>query len=322
MKKTIAYGMMAALSALAGPVVAQDYPRKPVELIVAFGAGGTTDIGARVLASLAEKHLGKPIVVLNKGGAGGQLGWTQLSTSRNDGYTIGYVNLPNLSSIIADPARQATFTADSFAPIANQVVDPGTIFVRADSPYKTFDDLMKAAKEKPGTIRAGTTGILGDDHLAILATQKAMPGVQFRVVHLADTAAQIKEVLAGNVDVGFDNVGGLVKYAKSGDLRVLTIMSKERSKFLPDVPTTADVGQPSILSSSSRGIVAPAGTDPEIIKKLEAAFLEAMKDPEHNSKLEAGGFTVKPMTSVEFTTYFKDNINATKELVDLARKQQ
>lgn len=321
MKKTFALGLMLAATTIATMATAQDYPSKPVELIVAFGAGGTTDIGARVPASIAEKHLGKSIVVLNKGGAGGQLGWTQLSTSRNDGYTIGYVNLPNLSSIIADPERQATFKADSFAPIVNQVVDPGTIFVRADSPYKTFDDLMKAAKEKPGTIRTGTTGILGDDHLAILATQKAVPGVQFRIVHLADTAAQIKEVLAGNIDVGFDNVSGLLKYAKSGDLRILTVMSKERSKFLPDVPTTADVGQPSILSSSSRGIVAPAGTDPEIIKKLEAAFLEAMKDPEHNSKLEAGGFTVKPMNSAEFTTYFNDNVKATKELVDIARQQ-
>ncbi|MCY1223648.1 hypothetical protein D9M68_340340 [compost metagenome] len=320
MKKTFAFGLVLA-TAFVAQASAQDYPSKPVELIVAFGAGGTTDIGARVLASIAEKHLGKPIVVLNKGGAGGQLGWTQLSTSRNDGYTIGYVNLPNLSSIIADPERQATFKAESFTPIVNQVVDPGAIFVRADSPYKTFDDLVKAAKEKPGTVRSGTTGILGDDHLAILATQKAIPGVQFRVVHLADTAAQLKEVLAGNVDVGFDNVGGLVKYAKSGELRVLAVMSKERSKFLPDVPTTADVGQPSILSSSSRGIVAPAGTDPEIIKKLEAAFLEAMKDPEHSSKLEAGGFTVKPMNTAEFTAYFNDNIQTTKELVDIARGQ-
>jgi tripartite-type tricarboxylate transporter receptor subunit TctC len=113
----------------------------------------------------------------------------------------------------------------------------------------------------------------------------------------------------------------LVKYAQAGQLRVLTVMSKERSKFLPDVPTTAEVGHPTILSSSSRGIVAPAGTDPEILKKLEAAFLEAMRDPEHSSKLEAGGFAVKPMNTAEFTAYFNDNIKSTKELVELGRKQ-
>lgn len=249
------------------------------------------------------------------------MGWTQLATSRTDGYTIGYVNLPNMSAIISDPERQAAFNAESFIPVVNQVIDPGAIYVRADSPYKTFEDLMNAAKEKPNTIRAGTTGILGDDHLAILATQKAVPGAQLRPVHLSDTAAQLKEVLAGNVDVGFDNVGGLVKYARSGELRVLVVMDKERSKFLPDVQTTAEAGQPSILSASSRGVVVPAGTDPQVIKKLEASFLEAMKDPEHNSKLEAGGFTVKPMNSQEFTAYFNNNIKATKELVDLARKQ-
>jgi tripartite-type tricarboxylate transporter receptor subunit TctC len=306
---------------LAAPAVAQDYPTRPIELIVAFAAGGTTDIGARVVASIAEQELGQPIVVLNKGGAGGQLGWTELATSRPNGYTIGYVNLPNLSSILADPERQAAFTGESFTPIVNHIVDPGVIWVRADSPYQSLDDVLAAAKANPNTVRAATTGILGDDHLAILRVQQAAEGAQFRVVHLQDSAAQLKEVLAGNVDVGFDNVGGLVKYAQSGDIRILAVMDEERSKFLPDVPTTTELGYPSVISSSSRGIVGPAGLDPAIVEKLESAFLKAMNDPEHIAKLEASGFTVRPMPADEFAAYFAKVNDETKALVDLARQQ-
>lgn len=309
------------MAALAAPVMAQDYPSRPIELIVAFAAGGTTDIGARVVAAVAEKELGQQVVVLNKGGAGGQLGWTELATSRPNGYTIGYVNLPNLSSILADPERQAAFTGESFTPIVNHIVDPGVIWVRADSPFQSLDDVVSAAKADPNTVRAATTGILGDDHLAILRVQQAAEGAQFRIVHLQDSAAQLKEVLAGNVDVGFDNVGGLVKYAQSGDIRILAVMDPEQSKFLPEVKTTTELGYPSVISSSSRGIVGPAGMDPEMVAKLEATFLKAMDDPEHIAKLEASGFTVRPMPTDEFAAYFAKVNAETKALVELARQQ-
>lgn len=313
--------VFALAAGLGAPAMAQDYPDRPIELIVAFAAGGTTDIGARVVAAVAEESLGEPVVVLNKGGAGGQLGWTELATSRANGYTIGYVNLPNLSSILADPERQAAFTGESFTPIVNHIVDPGVIWVRADSPYQSLEEVFEAAKAEPNTLRAATTGILGDDHLAILRVQQEAEGAQFRVVHLQDSAAQLKEVLAGNIDVGFDNVGGLVSYAQSGDIRILAVMDPERSKFLPDVPTTTELGYPDVISSSSRGIVGPAGMDPEMVAELEAAFLKAMDDPEHIEKLEASGFTVRPMPAAEFAEYFATVNAETKTLVDLARQQ-
>lgn len=311
------------LMGLAVPAIAQeDYPARPIELIVAFGAGGTTDIGARVLASIAEAELGQSIVVQNRTGAGGQIGWTELATSRTDGYTIGYVNLPNLSAIIADPERQAAFTGESFTPIVNHIVDPGVIWVRADSPYQTLEDVVAAAKATPDEIRAGTTGILGDDHLAILKLQEAAPGASFRVVHLQDSAAQLKEVLAGNIDVGFDNVGGLKQYIESGEIRALAVTDDEPSQFLPEVPTSGDAGYPTVLSSSSRGIVGPAGLDPAIVARLEEVLLKAMADPEHVTKIEEAGFTVAPMPADEFAAHL-EAINAeTKTLVDLARAQQ
>ena len=209
-------------------------------------AGGSTDIAARIVASIAEKALGQPIVVVNKGGAGGQVGWTELVRQRPDGYYIGFINLPATNTVILDPDRKAIFTEKDFTPIINQVLDPGVIWVRADSPYKTVQDLIDAAKKSPNTIRAATTGILSDDHLAILMTEEAAPGAVFRIVHLEGGAAQFKEIMAGNIDVAFDNVGSIVPRVASGEVRALAVMDDVRSKFLPDVPTMKELGYPTV----------------------------------------------------------------------------
>ena len=118
--------------------------------------------------------------------------------ARTDGYYIGYINLPATNTVILDPERKAIFTEKDFTPIINQVLDPGVIWVRADSPYKTMQDLVDAAKKAPSTLRAATTGILSDDHLAILMTEEAAPGAIFRIVHLDGGATQFKEIMAGN----------------------------------------------------------------------------------------------------------------------------
>src|SRR5918996_5572431 len=127
-------------------VLAQAFPTKPVQLMVAYPPGGSTDIGARIVAAIAEKDFGQSIVVLNKGGAGGQVGWTEMVRQRPDGYYIGYINLPATNTVILDPDRKAIFSEKDFTPIINQVLDPGVIWVRADSPYKTVHDLIAAAK--------------------------------------------------------------------------------------------------------------------------------------------------------------------------------
>src|SRR5262245_39232192 len=192
----IAQGLASALIAMlglgAGPASGQQYPVKPVQLMVAFPAGGSTDVAARIVAAIAEKQLGQPILVVNKGGAGGQVGWTEMSRQRPDGYYLGFINLPALNTVVLDPERKAAFTADAFIPVINQVLDPGIIWVKADSPYQTLRDLLEAAKRTPNKISAATTGILSDDHLAILMAEEAFPGANFRIVHLDGGAAQMK----------------------------------------------------------------------------------------------------------------------------------
>jgi tripartite-type tricarboxylate transporter receptor subunit TctC len=304
-----------------GAALAQNFPDKPINLMVAFPPGGSTDIGARVVASIAEKMIGQPIVVVNKGGAGGQVGWTELVRQKPDGYYVGFVNLPATNTAYLDPARQAIFDEKSFTPIINQVLDPGLVWVAANSPFKTFQDVIDAAKKSPGTLRGATTGILSDDHLAILMVEEAIPGVSFRLVHLAGGAPMLKETLAGNIDVAFDNVGSVVSQVKSGQVRALAVMDHERSKYLPDVPTTKELGLPTVISSSTRGIAGPKGMDPKVIAKLADTFEKAMNDPEHMKKLDDVGLAVKIMKGEEYQKYFNEIHETSKRLVEWAKSR-
>jgi tripartite-type tricarboxylate transporter receptor subunit TctC len=298
---------LAAVFALAAaPATAAEYPTRPVQLMVAFPAGGGTDVAARIVASIAEKHLGQTIVVVNRGGAGGQVGWTDMSRARADGYYLGFINLPALNTVILDPERKASFKADAFVPVINQVLDPGVIWVKADSPYKTLKDLLEAAKKAPNKISAATTGILSDDHLAILMTEEAFPGAIFRLVHLEGGAAQMTAILGGHIDVAFDNVGGIVRRVRSGEVRALAVLDPQRSRFLPDVPTTPELGYKTVISNSTRGIAVPRGTPAPVIKKIEGAFRKAMDDPEHVKKMEEQGLQLKVMVGEEYAKYYRE----------------
>jgi tripartite-type tricarboxylate transporter receptor subunit TctC len=303
-------------------VGAQEFPNKPVQMMVAFPPGGSTDIGARVVAGIAEKALGQPIVVINKGGAGGQVGWTELSRQRGDGYYVGFLNLPALNTVMVDPERQAIFDAKSFTPIINQVLDPGVIWVRADSPFKTVADIVEAARKAPGTIRAATTGIMSDDHLAILMLEEAAPGATFRVVHLDGGAPMLKETLAGNIDVAFDNVGSIVKQVQAGQVRAIAVMDPERSKFVPGVPTTKEAGYPTLVMNSTRGIAGPKNMDPKAVAKLTDVLRKAMEDPEHVRRLDEVGLAMKIMVGAEYQKYFDDMQATAKKYFDWAKSRE
>ncbi len=323
MSKRTLLGLISSVALLATPVAAraQDFPSKPIQLMVAFPAGGSTDIGARVVGAIAEKALGQSVVIVNKAGAGGQVGWTELSRQKGDGYYIGMINLPATNTQIIDPDRQAIFNDKSFTPIINQVLDPGVIWVRADSPFKTMQDMVDATKKAPGTIKAATTGILSDDHLAILMVEEAAPGATFRIVHLDGGAPMLKETLGGNIDVSFDNVGSIVKQVAAGQVRALAVMDPERSKFLPGVPTTKEAGYPTVVMNSTRGIAGPKNMDPKALAKLQTVLKQAMEDPEHVKKLDELGLAVKIMVGAEYQKYFDDMHQTAKRYAEWAKSR-
>jgi tripartite-type tricarboxylate transporter receptor subunit TctC len=301
------------------PAHPQAFPAKPVSLMVAYPAGGSTDVGARILASLAEKDLGQPLVVLNKAGAGGQVGWTELARQKPDGYYIGFINLPAITAVMLDPSRKAAFQVDSFTPIINQVLDPGVIYVKPDSPYKSLKDIIEDARKRPGEVRAATTGLFSDDHLAILMVEEAAR-VKFRIVHFDGDTPQLTSLLGGQIDVSFLNVGGITPRVKSGQVTPLVVFDRERTKFYPEVPTTAEAGYPSVVSSSTRGIVGPKGLPDPVVKRLQEAFKKAMDHPEHVEKMEKAGLGVKVMAGEEYAQYIQNLHEGLKRLMAEALK--
>ena len=304
-KHVLLVTLVAVVALVGGAAPAADYPTKPVQLMVAYPAGGSTDVAARIVASIAEKELGQPLVVVNKPGAGGQVGWTEMARQKPDGYYIGLINLPALNTVILDPERKAIFGIDAFVPIINHVLDPGVIWAKADSPYKTLAELIEGAKKNPGKISAATTGILSDDHLAILMVEEAA-GVQFRIVHFEGGAPQMTAILGGHVDIAFDNVGSIVKRVRSGEVRGLATMDPQRSKFLPEVATTAELGYPSVVSNSTRGIAGPKGLPEPVVRKLQDVLAKAMAHPEHVKKMEDAGLAIKVMVGDEYAKYYRD----------------
>jgi len=297
-----------------------DYPTKPVMLQVPWPAGGSTDIGARIVAAIAEKKMGQPIVVTNRGGAGSQIGLTETSRAKPDGYTLGLGSFPALNTIVLDPERKALFNLDSFVYLINQVIDPGIIWAKPDSPYKTLKDLLEDARKRPGEVRAATTGIMGDDHLAILMLENAAK-VKFRIVHLEGSAPVYAAVMGGQVDVAFGNVGDIGLKLKGTPLRILVVFDPQKSKFLPDVPTSVELGFPGVISSSSRGIFGPAGIPEPIQKKVQAIFLEAMNNPEHMDKMDKAALAVKPLVGEEFKKYVHDMHQRIIPLMEAARRK-
>ena len=297
----------------------QSYPTKNVSLMVAYPAGGSTDVGARIVASLAEKELGQPIIVLNKAGAGGQVGWTELAKQRPDGYYIGYVNMPVMNAAILDPERKTTFGIDSFTPIINQVFDLSVIYAKPDSPYKSIKEVINEARKRPGEVKAGSTGMFSDDHLAILMLEK-MEKVKFRIVQFDGDTTQLTALLGGQIDVSFMNIGGLQPRVKAGQMRPLLVLDKERSKFYPDVSSSAEAGYPQLIFSSTRGIVGPKGMPDPVVKKLQAVFKKAMDHPEHLEKMEKAGLGLKVMLGEEYGIYIKTLHENLKPLMEEALK--
>lgn len=296
-----------------------DWPKKSIQLIIPWDAGGSTDVGFRLLAPLMEKPLGATIEVVNKPGAGAQVGVTELAKAKPDGYTIGNISAPAVITHYLDPERKAAFTFDSFASIGLHVFDPGVVAVAKDSKYKSLKELVEDAKANPEKVKVGTTGILGDDHLAILALQR-LTGVKFAIVHFTGGAPQTAALLGGHIDAGFDNVGTYAKLDSQDKTRTLAVFDNQRNKFLPNVPTSEEQGY-KMYSSSSRGLGAPKGTPKEIVWFISQAMEQAMKDPDLNKKMDDAGLTQRYMNPDQFDKYWREFEEQVKPLVEIAKKE-
>jgi len=270
-----------------GPALAQDYPNKPIEVIVGFSAGGGVDITARTLVPYLEKELGQPVVVVNKPGAGGALAWTDVVQAKPDGYTLGSINYPAISGVTAtgglpfDPTESFTF-------LGNVVYEPNVIAVPANSPHKTLGDVIAFLKANPSGLTYGATGSTSLDGLTALAIETAA-GVKFRVVNFAGGPEMITAALGGHIDTLGLGVAEVLPYYKDGSLRVLGVGGQARSAYFPDVATFAEQGYAIPINGSSRGLLMPAGADEAVVSKLRQAIEKVSANPEYQQKSKGFG---------------------------------
>jgi len=295
----------------APPQVANAFPDEGLKLIVAYGAGGGTDVTARLLAKDLEAAIGQPVTVENVTGGGGWTGWSALANAQPDGYTIGYINVPNIYAGFLNPEMSRSENLSSFTPLMNHVTDYCVWAVSADSPFHSVADVIEAAKAEALSIAAHGFG--GDDHLAIMRMENKTDA-SFNVIHNTSTAISLTQVLGGHVQVLGANVSEVIKLHESGELRVIGVMAPERSEFLPDVPTFKEQGFDQVWSVS-RGIAAPAGLPDDVKQILIKALKETLSSDAHRDAAKQLGLSLDIIEGEEYAKFLADTEGEVKTLM-------
>lgn len=253
---------------------AEDYPDKPVELIVPWSPGGGSDTLMRVVSNRAEAYLGQPMPVINMPGVSGTTGLKALAERDPDGYTVGQVHE---GLLVAHHTGLTTLNWDDFEPVAAVTQSPQYLTVNADSPYTSYEEFVDYAKAHPGEIRFGVT-LGGVPHIHAAMMEEA-EGLEFRYVGFEGTGSRIRALVGGHIDAAIGDVSSSGEFVKNGDLRFLAVGSEERQAETPDVPTFSELGHPELKLNIVRGIVAPEGTPEARIATL-AESLEALSEDE------------------------------------------
>jgi tripartite-type tricarboxylate transporter receptor subunit TctC len=291
---------LALTGALHAPALAQgaaaDYPSKAITIIVPFAAGGNTDVKTRLVAIQLGQILGKPVIIDNRPGASGNIGIELLGRAVPDGYTIG---MGSFGPLAVNPSiyPKVNFDPKSFVPIVLLEKSPLVLTTPADKPFKSVKDVVTAAKAKPGSLNIANAGPGGAHHLSAELFESAagidMVGVPFKGGGPASTA-----LLAGQVDLMFEQTGAALPSIQAGKIRPLAVTSAKRLPSMPDVPTFAEAGYPDVLVSNWMGYIAPKGTPPAIVEKLHAAFVKAIDHADVKGRIlaqsnELGGGSAK-----------------------------
>ncbi len=310
MKKVATAAALGALVA-ASPALA-DYPERPVKMIVAFGAGGSTDTMARIFANYMAEELGQRFVVENRTGAGGEIGWVALAGSPTDGYSIGLINSPVIESYPITRADTIGYSMDQFRPLINVVTDPGVLAVAADSPYQNLADFVAAAKADPNSITVSHEGVGGDDHLAAL-TLASKAGIEVNFVSFDGNAEATAALLGGHIDAFEGNMSEAAAQISEGTVRALAVWSSERMTQIPNVPTGAEQGY-DVISAASRGIAVPAGIPEDAYQTLLAAANNVVADEAFQAELANLNMPIVPIAGDDFVSYLNNSHETLKEL--------
>lgn len=306
--------LMAALGTVAGPAAAQDWPAKPVRMVVPFAPGGVTDLVSRIMAQGLSTELGQPVVVENRAGASGITGADITAKADADGYTIMMGNISTLAINAAVFAQLPYDPQKSFQAVSMVARQPLVVAVNPNVPANSLQELVELARSKPGELNFGSAG--ASLQLAVESFNQAAD-IKMTHVPYKGSGPAMTDLVAGHVQVLFDAFSSLYPFIKEGRMRGLAITSAERSALAPELPTLAELGFPNIEVTSWQGIVVPAGTPPAVVTRLNEAINKVLASPETREQLVARGVEASPSTPDEMSAFAAKEMQRWK---DVAKK--
>lgn len=280
------------------------YPDKPIRLVVPFAPGGNADLTGRLFAEALAKRLGQQVIVENRGGAGGAIGAEAVAKSAPDGYSLV---LGSTGTFLVSPRMtggKPPYTLASFAPVALLSTSPMDIVINANNPIKDWAGMLAYLRANPGKLTVGHPGNGSTNHLALLQMQKALD-VRFNIIPYKSNGLALNDLLAGQIDAVIDQVPASIGHIRGGRLRAIVVTTARRAGQLPDVPTLQETGVKDFASTTPIVLMAPAGTPPEIVKKLNDAVANALSDPAVKEKLNNLGAETEALTPVQLTAFLQ-----------------
>ncbi|MDQ7777762.1 tripartite tricarboxylate transporter substrate binding protein [Paracoccus aminovorans] len=318
MKTLLALPLAAVLSAGFATTALADWPTdRPIELIVAYSPGGGTDIMLRTLAPYLEADLGTQIPVLNRPGASGEIAYTALSQARPDGYTLSSLNVPGFLTMRI--GRKLRFDPADICPVARIVEDPGMFVVQADSPYNSLADVVAYAKDHPGAVSVGTTGVGTDEHLAMLQLEQSA-GIKLTAVPFGGANEARTALLGGHVTLIGLNAGEFAS-TEPGQIKALGQFGEQRSTLAPDLPTAKEQGF-DVLMASERGMATRCDVPEEIRARLAASVEKALTNPEFQEKAKQQGLALSYQSGADWSAAMPARLERFQEIFKLIKDRQ
>jgi tripartite-type tricarboxylate transporter receptor subunit TctC len=318
--RNLAAALLASL-AFATPALAQQYPTKPVTVVVPFTPGGSSDITARAISAKLQEALGQSFIIDNKPGANGALGGKYVANAAADGYTlfVGSIGVFAINPVLYKDLGYDT--VKSFDLLSVAVRTPNALVTRADFPANTLQEFVEYVRKNPGRVSFASSGTGSSDHLtAALFWQKTNTS-GIHVPYKGGSAAQL-DIIAGNADCSFQNLGAITQYVKGGKMKLLAITSEKRDPSVPNVPTLTEAGVPGIEVYSWQAFVAPKGLPQNVKDRLQPALVAAIRHPDVVKRFNELGFEVVGSSPAEFLKFQNEEQARWKQVVDAAGIKQ
>jgi tripartite-type tricarboxylate transporter receptor subunit TctC len=298
----------------AAPAFAQAYPNKPVTVVVPFAPGGTTDIVMRHVAAKVQEAFGQPMIVENKGGAGGAIGANQTKNATPDGYQLGVGTVSTTATVPAiDPKAGYNPTTD-FTPIINMALTPNVIAVNPNFPAKDYKGFIEELKKNPDKYAYASSGAGGIGHLQTELFKMAA-GVSMTHIPYKGAGPALNDVVAGQVLIMFDNLPSAIPHIRSGKLIPIVVAAPERLKDFPNVPTFKELGMEQVNRPAYYGILGPKGLPQEVIDKVNAAVKKTLADADVKKKIEDTGSLILANSPAEFKKQIEEEFATYKKVV-------